>query len=40
MPHEAYSLASYDKITPAWQKFCRTHHTSSKIITGRDLDIF
>ena len=28
--HEAYSLASYDRISPAWQQFRRTHHTSSK----------
>lgn len=28
--HEAYSLASYERVTPAWQKFRRTHHTSSK----------
>jgi ribonuclease BN (tRNA processing enzyme) len=27
--HEAYSMVSYGKITPAWQKFRRTHHTSS-----------
>jgi ribonuclease BN (tRNA processing enzyme) len=28
--HEAYSLASYGKLTSAWQKFRQTHHTSSK----------
>lgn len=28
--HEAYSLASYDKLPSAWQAFRRTHHTSSK----------
>jgi ribonuclease BN (tRNA processing enzyme) len=28
--HEAYSLASYGKLTSAWQEFRRTHHTSSK----------
>jgi len=28
--HEAYSLASYDHASPAWQEFRRTHHTSSK----------
>jgi ribonuclease BN (tRNA processing enzyme) len=28
--HEAYSLASYNKISPVWQKFRRTHHTSSR----------
>ena len=28
--HEAYSLASYDHVSPAWQEFRRTHHTSSK----------
>jgi ribonuclease BN (tRNA processing enzyme) len=28
--HECYSLASYEKITPEWQHFRRTHHTSSR----------
>ena len=28
--HEAYSVASYGKLTSAWQEFRRTHHTSSK----------
>ena len=28
--HECYSLASYEKITPEWQEFRRTHHTSSR----------
>jgi len=28
--HEAYSLASCEKITPAWREFRRTHHTSSR----------
>jgi ribonuclease BN (tRNA processing enzyme) len=28
--HEAYPLASFDDIAPAWQEFRRTHHTSSK----------
>ena len=28
--HEAYSLATYGKLTPAWQAFRRAHHTSSK----------
>jgi ribonuclease BN (tRNA processing enzyme) len=28
--HEAYSMASYAKLTPAWQQFRRTHHTSSQ----------
>jgi ribonuclease BN (tRNA processing enzyme) len=27
--HEAYSMASCAKLTPAWQEFRRTHHTSS-----------
>lgn len=27
--HEAYSMASYNRVTPEWQKFRRTHHTSS-----------
>jgi ribonuclease BN (tRNA processing enzyme) len=27
--HEAYSLASYRKAPPRWQKFRRSHHTSS-----------
>ncbi len=28
--HEAYSMASYAKLSPAWQQFRRTHHTSSQ----------
>lgn len=28
--HEAYSMASCAKLTPAWQEFRRTHHTSSQ----------
>jgi ribonuclease BN (tRNA processing enzyme) len=28
--HEAYSMASYAKISPTWQQFRRTHHTSSQ----------
>ena len=27
--HEAYALSSYSRLTPAWQEFRRTHHTSS-----------
>jgi ribonuclease BN (tRNA processing enzyme) len=28
--HECYSLASYEKVSPEWQRFRRTHHTSSR----------
>jgi ribonuclease BN (tRNA processing enzyme) len=28
--HECYSLASYEKVSPEWQNFRRTHHTSSR----------
>ncbi len=28
--HECYSLASYEKVSPEWQQFRRTHHTSSR----------
>jgi ribonuclease BN (tRNA processing enzyme) len=28
--HEAYSMASYAKLTPDWQEFRRSHHTSSR----------
>jgi len=28
--HEAYPLATFGSIAPAWQEFRRTHHTSSK----------
>lgn len=28
--HEAYSMASYSRVSPDWQYFRRTHHTSSK----------
>jgi ribonuclease BN (tRNA processing enzyme) len=28
--HEAYSMASYKRVTPDWQDFRRTHHTSSE----------
>lgn len=28
--HECYSLASYERVSPEWQKFRRTHHTSSR----------
>ncbi len=28
--HEAYSMASYAKLSPAWQQFRRAHHTSSR----------
>ena len=28
--HECYSLASHEKVTPEWQKFRRTNHTSSR----------
>jgi ribonuclease BN (tRNA processing enzyme) len=28
--HEAYSMASYARLSPAWQQFRRTHHTSSQ----------
>ncbi len=27
--HEAYSIASYNRVSPDWQHFRRTHHTSS-----------
>jgi ribonuclease BN (tRNA processing enzyme) len=30
MIHECYSLASYEKVTPEWQEFRRTHHTSTR----------
>jgi ribonuclease BN (tRNA processing enzyme) len=30
MIHECYSLASYEKVTPEWQDFRRTHHTSTR----------
>jgi ribonuclease BN (tRNA processing enzyme) len=28
--HEAYPLATFGSVSPAWQEFRRTHHTSSK----------
>jgi ribonuclease BN (tRNA processing enzyme) len=28
--HEAYSMASYNRVSPRWQNFRRTHHTSSE----------
>jgi ribonuclease BN (tRNA processing enzyme) len=28
--HECYSLASYEKVSREWQRFRRTHHTSSR----------
>jgi ribonuclease BN (tRNA processing enzyme) len=28
--HEAYSMASYHRVTPSWQQFRRSHHTSSQ----------
>jgi hypothetical protein len=28
--HEAYPLATFSNVSPAWQEFRRTHHTSSK----------
>jgi ribonuclease BN (tRNA processing enzyme) len=28
--HEAYSMASYKRVSPDWQDFRRTHHTSSE----------
>jgi ribonuclease BN (tRNA processing enzyme) len=28
--HEAYSTASYKRVSPRWQRFRRSHHTSSE----------
>lgn len=28
--HEAYSIASYNRVSPHWQHFRRSHHTSSQ----------
>jgi ribonuclease BN (tRNA processing enzyme) len=28
--HEAYSMASYNRVSPEWQRFRRSHHTSSE----------
>ena len=28
--HETYSQETYDKVSPKWQRYRRTHHTSSK----------
>ena len=28
--HEAYSLATYERVSPKWQRYRRYHHTSSK----------
>jgi ribonuclease BN (tRNA processing enzyme) len=28
--HETYSQETYDKVSPKWQKYRRTHHTSSR----------
>ena len=32
--HEAYSMASYKRVTPVWQRFRRSHHTSSEEIAA------